>query len=848
MERVHSHTWAHSLVFASRNAVSRYSRRYHHLTLLIFVLAMTAPAALAAGPNTWSSTGGMNTPRVFQRQILLQTGEVLAAGGCSTFFCDSSLASAELYDPSAGTWSTTGSMTMPRTEFTASLLDDGRVLAAGGCNTSFLCTGTNTAELYDPATGLWTATGSMNAIRDGHVAVVLKNGKVLVAGGIGICNSQVCNTLASAEIYDPQTGSWTPTGDMTTSRIGHTATLLPGGRVLVTGGCASTGLPCSGGAALGAEVYDPTSGTWTATGPMVNGRTDAVATELLSGAVLVSGGLNGGGFTLSSAELYDPSTGLWTATGNMNAARFGNMATLLGDGQVLASGADGSAELYDPANGLWTSTGSMSASRSGISATALPNGTVLAAGGCGGNPCNTAEVYDPGSTPLVSFTPTTLNFGLEQVGLASAAQPITVTNRGSQTLNVTGVVLGGAQPGDYQTAGSCLSFPVLPGTSCTIQVSFAPTAFGDRSANLSIEDNAPNSPQVASLDGFGFLNAPFHWMPAGTMQEARQSHSSTRLVNGKVLVAGGQNLSSGTLASSEIFDPATGVWTNTGQMANPRVGHTATLLQNGLVLVAGGGTNTAELYNPTTGVWKPTGSLSVARSAHTAVLLSDGTALVVGGCSGQPCTSAEIYDPVAKTWTLTGSMSSARVNHTATRLADGTVLVAGGASGSGSLATAELYDPTTRTWKPTGNMAKARDTFTATLLANGKVLVAGGESFSDTNSLAAAELYDPNSGTWSATAHMHTRRFGHTATRLSNGQVLVSGGTYFCDPEFGFCFATPSAELYEPNAGQWLRVGNLIVARTNHRATLLLTGEVLDTGGYDPSNVTVFSSAELYRP
>jgi len=128
------------------------------------------------------------------------------------------------------------------------------------------------------------------------------------------------------------------------------------------------------------------------------------------------------------------------------------------------------------------------------------------------------------------------------------------------------------------------------------------------------------------------------------------------------------------------------------------------------------------------------------------------------------------------------------------------------------------------------------------------VLVAGGESFSDTNSLAAAELYDPNSGTWSATAHMHTRRFGHTATRLTNGQVLVSGGTYFCDPEFGFCFATPSAEVYEPNAGQWLRVGNLIVARTNQRATLLLTGEVLDTGGYDPSSVVVFSSAELYRP
>jgi len=847
MERVPSHPRPLSLV-ASRKVVSRCIPRYAHLAFLALTSVVAAPAALAAGPNTWSLTGGMNTPRVSQKQVLLQTGKVLAAGGCSTFFCNSALSSAEVYDPSAGTWSITGSMTTARSGYTASLLDDGRVLAAGGCNTGFLCTGTNSAELYDPTTGIWTATGAMNTIRNGHVAVVLKSGKVLVAGGIGICNSQVCNTLSSAEIYDPQTGVWTPTGDMTTSRIGHTATLLPGGRVLVTGGCASTGIPCSGFIALGAEVYDPSSGTWTATSPMVNSRTDAVATALLSGAVLVAGGLNGGGYVLSSAELYDPSTGLWTATGNMNAARFGNMSTLLIDGQVLAAGTDGSAELYDPASGLWTSTGSMSTARSGIAATALPSGAVLAAGGCGGNPCADAELYSPGSSPLVYFAPTTLNFGLEQVGLASPAQPINVVNRGSQTLNVTGVVLGGAQPGDYQTSGSCLSFPVLPGTSCTILVSFAPTAFGDRSANLSIKDNAPNSPQVASLDGFGFINAPFHWMPAGSMQEARQFHSSTRLIDGRVLVAGGQNLSSAALASSEIYDPATGVWTSTGQMANPRAGHTATLLRSGLVLVAGGGTNTAELFNPTTGEWTSTGSLNIARSAHTAVLLANGTVLVAGGCTGQACTSAEIYNPNTKTWTLTGSMSSARINHTATGLGDGTVLVAGGANGSGSLATAELYDPATRTWKPTGSMAKARDTFTATLLANGKVLAAGGESFSDTNSLAAAELYDPNSGTWTVTAHMHNRRFGHTATRLTTGQILVTGGTNYCDPEFGFCFVTPSAEVYEPNAGQWVRVGNLIVARTNHRSTLLLTGEVLDSGGYDPSSVVVFSSAELYRP
>lgn len=847
MEVVPQHNWVR-LTDPCKKVDSGSARRWAQVFSIAFTFMAAGPEAVAAGANTWSLTGNMNVTRVSQTQVLLQTGKVLAAGGCSTLFCNSALSSAEIYDPNAGTWSSTGSMTMPRALHTTSPLHDGRVLAAGGCDTSFLCTGTNTAELYDPNTGNWTGTGSMNTIRNSHTAVVLPSGGVLVAGGIGVCNSQVCNTLASAEIYSPTTGVWTPTGNMTSPRIGHTATLLPGGRVLVTGGCPSTGLPCSAGIALGAEIYDPGTRKWTATGPMVNTRTDATAIRLLTGGVLVAGGLNGSGFSLSSAELFDPSTGLWTATGNMNVARFSNMTTLLGNGQVLAAGSDASAELYDPASGLWTATGSMSTARSGVSATLLPSGAVLVDGGCGGSPCASAELYSPGSSPLVYFAPTALNFGLEQVGLASSGQPITVTNRGSRVLNVSGVAVGGTNPGDYLTAGSCLGAAVLPGASCTVLVSFAPTAFGGRSASLSIQDDAPNSPQVASLNGSGYINAPDHWIPAGSMHAARQLHSSTRLPDGRVLVAGGQGMNFAPLASSELYDPATALWTNTGPMANPRAGHTATLLPQGLVLVAGGGTNTAELYHPGTGNWTPTGSMSGARSSHTAVLLTNGTVLVAGGCLGQACAGAEIYDPNSGTWTPTGSMNSPRVNHTATRLADGRVLAAGGMSGAGSLATAELYDSVSGIWTPTGNMSKARDTHTATLLINGKVLVAGGESFSDTNVLAGAETYDPNSGTWTPAARMHTSRFGHTATRLANGQVLVTGGTYFCDSEFGFCFVTSTAEVYEPSSGQWIRVGSMLGARGNHRASLLLNGEVLASGGYDPSSVIVFSSAELFRP
>jgi N-acetylneuraminic acid mutarotase len=341
---------------------------------------------------------------------LLPDGTVLVAGGDGR---TGPLASAEVYEPSTGSWTATGSMTEARSQYTATLLPDGKVLVAGGC-----CNALGelaSAELYDPVSGSWTATGSMIKARYGHTATLLPDGKVLVVAGAAIFTDGDISgpqPLASAELFDPRSGTWAATGSMTEDRLGHTATLLRNGTVLVTGGEGSFG----NGDPASAELYDPRNGSWTVTGSMHAARAYHTATLLLDGTVLVAGGGVIG--LLASAELFDPGSGSWTATGSMNGGRAENTATLLLDGRVLVAGGNSgnsgnglpaSDELFDPGSGTWTAAGSMIEARSGHTATLLPDGRVLLAGGfekaCTPNPPCTdsidplasAELYDPGS-------------------------------------------------------------------------------------------------------------------------------------------------------------------------------------------------------------------------------------------------------------------------------------------------------------------------------------------------------------------------------------------------------------------------------------------------------------------
>jgi Galactose oxidase, central domain/Kelch motif len=313
-------------------------------------------------------------------------------------------ASAELYDPASERWTTTGSLATSRSQHTATLLSNGKVLVVGGLR---FFSDLASAELYDPASGTWTPTGSLTSLpRHGHTATLVPNGKVLVTGGFYDDLGYAGFSLAAAELYDPASGTWTSTGSLATARDRHTATLLPNGKVLVAGGANSS---VSRGDPAIAELYDPTSGTWTATGSLATERVGHTATLLPNGKVLVVGGSYGS--QLASAELYEPASGTWTATGSPATERAYHTATLLPSDKVLVAGGYNypnglpSAELYDPASGTWLGTGSLVTARYSHTATLLPNGKVLVAAGFNGTSYfASAELYGQPTPTLLNIS------------------------------------------------------------------------------------------------------------------------------------------------------------------------------------------------------------------------------------------------------------------------------------------------------------------------------------------------------------------------------------------------------------------------------------------------------------
>jgi len=347
------------------------------------------------------------------------------------------------------------------------------------------------------------------------------------------------------------------------------------------------------------------------------------------------------------------------------------------------------------------------------------------------------------------------------------------------------------------------------------------------------------------------------WTSTGSMRTARANQTAVLLPNGSLLVAGGTGDNNGALATSELYNSASGTWSSTGDMNVARVSARAVLLSNGSVLVMGGcivndclGSTTrgAEIYTPSTGKWAVTGSMMKARAEFVAVLLPGGKVLVAGGCTSynvNGCvavtTAAELYNPATGTWRLTGALRAARMAMSATVLTTGKALIAGGqTAASDALGSSELYNPATGTFNLTGRLITARSGHTATLLKSGFVLMAGGENANGTSTLKA-EVYNPATGTFTATGNMPSNRQEHTAVLLSTGFVLVAGGN-----NVNSTTTTPlvSCATYDPATGTWTAVSSMKVARADHTATLLANGHVLAVGG-DNANGEL-SSAELF--
>ncbi|MEY2510588.1 MAG: hypothetical protein QOE26_1351 [Verrucomicrobiota bacterium] len=367
-------------------------------------IALVAAQSLAGVPGEFEDTGSMAISRFAHTATLLPTGKVLAAGG--DHFAPPGgpdQKPSELYDPATGTWTATGPLNQERFQHTATLLLNGDVLVAGGfVRGTIYPNALGSAELYNPSSGAWTPTGSLSATGE-HTATLLPNGKVLVAGGHAFSGQGLDLHTNAAALYDPASGTWSATGSMADRRARHTATLLPNGKVLVAGGYDWN----SSSTRASAELYDPATGTWTPTGNLTQPRSDHTATLLHGGKVLVTGGNSVSTSTpAQSAELYDPSTGTWTPTGSLSGGRSYHTATLLAGNRVLvtggrdANGALATAELYDPATGAWHLTGNMLQPHSTHTATLLPNAQVLIAGGGSSEIGRKAELYtEPPTSP-----------------------------------------------------------------------------------------------------------------------------------------------------------------------------------------------------------------------------------------------------------------------------------------------------------------------------------------------------------------------------------------------------------------------------------------------------------------
>jgi hypothetical protein len=782
----------------------------------------------------WETTGVMADRRASHVAAQLGNGKVLVAGGCTdtsvtpadggtqkVHKCTGSLGSAELFDPALATFTSTGPMLEARHSFAAVPLQNGKVLIVGGCGGKCAdptacdeCAGPlASAELFDPyasgGLGSFAATGSMAIARHAPTATRLSSGKVLVAGGFNGPEKEG-HALATAEIYDPGTGTFSAAnGTLTTSRGRHTAALLGGGRVLLAGGVSSSGVAAS------TELFDPSQNTFTPGPQMSVPRRRHSATALPSGKVLLAGGSTGmsavGTYPVptGTADLFDPVAGTIQPTGALKAARYDHAATLLPSGQVLVSfgckadwcgmaGIETTAELYDPVLGSFASHQASPTLRRGPTITVLHTGKVAVIGGRGASePHRSAEVLDPSGTPAIG-------------AIVSIAAKMA-----SRRLGHTATLL---PTGDVLLAG---------GIKCLDSIFDCLFALG------TAELYHPGE----KLFGTGGAKEADVNLTSG-----RVGHSATLLPDGRVLLAGGCSSPAcgqagfqayAALRTAEIYDPLTKKSTaSKGQMHDGRLGHSATVLPTGQVLVAGGCGDllcqreenphlaSAEVFDPKNEMFTLVGPMHVARGWHSAQLLESGKVLVLGGRDENgTVTSAELFDP----WSSGGQFQllpppqSSRTGHAQYYAPSGRVLMAGGLLPTGTTVvtrSAEYYDPGAQTSIPALPMAVSRYWVrdgAVVLPSLDAQLSASCADFSTPCSpqqKTSAEVFDAQLeagfGGFRGVAVLGVPRGGHTATRLPDGTVLIAGG---CDANLSpdvspttICGGTPvhdTAELFD---------------------------------------------------
>jgi hypothetical protein len=843
--------------------------------------------------------------------VSMLDGTILVAGEYSL-----SGKSAEIFDPAAGTFSPAGDMTTVRNFPTGTLLPDGTVLIAGG-------SGLKSAELYHPQTRTFTPLPDMAVARSSHEAVLLPTGKVLLMG------EEFGAPECVVELYDPSNQKFVRTGDLKTPRLHARLLPLPDGRVLAIGGY---GIDWPNPTYTSVEAYDPQTGTWTKIGDLSTYRLNFSASLLGDGRILIAGGVDSTWNGLSSSEIFNPATGTSTPSGTMAGTRDSHGAITLVDGTILlvsggnttSSGNSTSVmvlntfEHYDPATGLFTAGDERIPDylqSTQLRPKLLPDGTVWMLAG------TFTFIYHPPvpSTPRIQLPlgplrvppKGSLLLAAAIEGLADPTVDWSVQEGASGgSVDAHGRYSAPSIPGNYHVVATSHATTSLTGT-VTIQVQASGTtlaitpgssylmtngsltlvAKANGAATYEVSWEMTEGPAAGSVDSKGRFFAPatpgtYHvvatslWDPsvqanATVVAEAggaltalllpKPLHNleAVRLLDGRVLISGGATTPAGSgqdlaVADAYFFDPTTSAFTPAGTMTSTRQEHRGVLLPDGRVLISGGvlmlpytqPLGTQEWFTPGTG-FATTGNLANARTRHDLASLPDGTLFVFGNpYFSQPATelfdpasgtatgnpepgnisvpltgravsledgrvlvlaesnnggtkASYLCDPVAKTWTALPDRGASRFGAEVVRLRDGRVLILGGAPNEPR---AELFDPATSTFQWTGALFQNRDYCKANLLPNGTVLVTGGLQVY--SGIAQCELYDPVSGLFSTAGTLPKARFKHAATVLPNSKVLILGGAEASGTDYGVT-GIDSVVVYDIPAPAGVSVGIL---------------------------------------
>lgn len=989
-----------------------------------------------SGTAVWTATASFAQPRQNVTLTKLRDGRALLVGGMLEGG-SGGRTETDLFSLTLGSWTAGAPTSEGRLQHAAVMLADGRVLVTGGqaAGGSVVATG----EIYDPSSGVWTVVAPMSAIRKGHRTVLLPNGKVLAVGGY--TNSIA---LASAEIYDPALNTWTAAAPIPGARFFPVEALLSNGKVLIAGG-----RDAAGNTLTSSYLYDYLLDSWSATGPMNPGRSDHWSATLPDGRVLAAGGIITGSAT-NTAEVFDPASSSWTATGAMSVARR-DPALVLYNGRALIIGGQSNTtdyattEIYDAALNSWSPGPALLGTRTVSAAATLDDGGVLVAGGrrgmSGGTTLNTAErlagpatsiaatgVSSPDaqhvngtlslagaatgywdvvvrqplgrvgrlsggvwvSTPLAapsgfagvaqsstsilwSWTDASsdelgfrVKFGGANVSGDLAANATTWLQTGltanatsgnllAQSFNLAGTADSSSAvrysltepPNSIGTTfyGSsvAITWPSMTnpaGTRWSVEratdgVSYATLSFSSASASytdaaLSAATTYYYRIRAANEDGvYSFhANSSAILFTGSALPVAPSGFAGTALSTSSILwswtdnsnneigfriKSGGLNVSGdlaagvtawlqttltanasasllvqaynivGTadsaaagryalaaapagLASSFVgVGAATISWTANGNAAGTvyqlerSTGSGYGLRQSGSGLSffdaaltaastyyyrvrAVNGDLSASAYASTIAVvTAPAGVYPSIASVSPSSAAAGGSAslAVVGTGFASSSLSLERAAPGAGVWTATGSFTTPRQTSEMVKLRDGRALLIGGQlEGSGAgLAQVDLFDLSSGVWSAAASLNVGRYDHGVVLLADGRVLVAGGQA-PDASTLSSAEIYDPSTGAWTIVAPMSQVRKGHSMARLPDGRVLAVGGIN------GALVANLTAEIYDPALNAWSAAAPMSVVRTYASATLLSNGKVLVAGGRDPTNKS--ASAQLY--